>query len=118
MQLLRLLLVLVLAYTTEALASINKGILSPARITRGALGVASKGMGMIKPIFAAEAKLQANVLGDEAAKSAAEAQLEADVAAAPVVVYTYGLSPFSTECIAFLVAPPVLKRWLAILCVL
>ena len=83
-------------------SSINKGILSPARITRAALGVASQGMGLAKPLFAVEAKVQAEILGDDSAKSAAEAQLDSDIASAPVVVYTYGLSPFSTECIAFL----------------
>lgn len=82
--------------------AINKGILSPARVTRAALGVASQGMGLAKPLFAMEAKLQAQVLGDDSAKAAAEAQLDSDIASAPVVVYTYGLSPFSTECISFL----------------
>lgn len=64
------------------------------------LGVASLGMGLVKPLFKAEAQLQARVLlGD---REAARAQIEADVASASVVVYTYGLSPFSSECIGFL----------------
>ena len=68
------------------------------------LGVASLGMGLIKPIFKAEAALQATVLslGSEDVREQARAQIETDRNSAPVVVYTYGLSPFSTECKAFL----------------
>ena len=68
------------------------------------LGVASLGMGLIKPIFKAEAALQATVLslGSEDVREEARAQIETDRNSAPVVVYTYGLSPFSTECKAFL----------------
>merc|ERR1712086_257009 len=65
---------------------------------------ASLGMGLIKPIFKAEAALQATVLslGSEDVREQARAQIETDRNYAPVVVYTYGLSPFSTECKAFL----------------
>ena len=68
------------------------------------LGVASLGMGLIKPIFRAEAALQAAVmtLGSDEKKEEARAQIEQDKKKAPVVVYTYGLSPFSTECKSFL----------------
>ena len=68
------------------------------------LGVASLGMGLIKPIFKAEAAFQATVLslGSEDVREEARAQIETDRNSAPVVVYTYGLSPFSTECKAFL----------------
>mmetsp|Transcript_36504 Transcript_36504/g.87590 ORF Transcript_36504/g.87590 Transcript_36504/m.87590 type:complete len:194 (-) Transcript_36504:96-677(-) len=68
------------------------------------LGIASLGMGLIKPIFKAEAALQATVLslGSEDVREQARAQIETDRNSAKVVVYTYGLSPFSTECKAFL----------------
>ena len=68
------------------------------------LGVASLGMGLIKPIFRAEASLQATVLslGSADVREEARAQIEEDKKKAPVVVYTYGLSPFSTECKSFL----------------
>ena len=68
------------------------------------LGIASLGMGLIKPIFKAEAALQATVLslGSEDVREEARAQIETDRSSAPAVVYTYGLSPFSTECKAFL----------------
>ena len=57
------------------------------------LKVASLGMGLLKPIFAAEAKLQA-LSYDEAE---IQAKIQEEVKSAPVVVYTYGLSPFCTE---------------------
>ena len=67
-----------------------------------ALGLGSSGMGLLKPLFAAEARWQAEALGEEGSRAAAVAQIDAEVASAPVVVYTYGLSPFSTEALAFL----------------
>lgn len=94
------LLLLVVVHCAAAAAA-NPGILSPARVTRAALGVASQGMGLIKPIFGLEAKLQAQVLGSDSDRAAAQSRLAADTTA-PVVVYTYALSPFSTECIKFL----------------
>lgn len=83
-------------------ASVNVGILSPQRVVRAALGVASQGMGLAKPLFAVETKLQADILGDEQTKADAAATLDEECASAPVVIYTYGLSPFSTEAIKFL----------------
>ena len=56
------------------------------------------GMGLLKPIFAAEARLQALAYDDEEIK----AKIAADVKSAPVVVYTYSLSPFCTEAIKLL----------------
>ena len=64
-------------------------------------------MGLLAPVFAAEARWQAEALGDETTRAAAAAQLDADIASAPVVVYTYGLSPFSSEAIALLDAEGV-----------
>ena len=57
------------------------------------LKVASMGMGLLKPVFAAEAKLQALAYDEEEIR----AKIAADVKSAPVVVYTYSLSPFCTE---------------------
>merc|ERR1711991_1111554 len=59
-------------------------------------------MSLLKPIFAAEASWQAEALGDDAMRTSAIAQLDADIGSAPVVVYTYALSPFSTEALALL----------------
>merc|ERR1719331_3786785 len=68
------------------------------------LGIASLGMGLIKPLFKAEAAVQATVLslGSPDVREQARAQIKSDSGSAPVVVYTYGLSPFSVECKAFL----------------
>ena len=77
-------------------------LLSRPALTRAALGVGSAAMGLAKPAFAAEARWQADTLADEATVVAARAELDAECGSAPVVVYTYGLSPFSTEATALL----------------
>jgi hypothetical protein len=66
--------------------------------------VASSGMGLIKPLFVAEAQVQAAVLGGIAgvSDSDVEAEIEADKSANPILIYTYGLSPFSTEALSLL----------------
>ena len=65
---------------------------------------ASAGMGLLKPIFSAEASLQAAALGGLAGVDEAEvvAEIEAAKKANPVLIYTYALSPFSTEALALL----------------
>ena len=85
---------------TRSRVSLQMSESGPNRV----LGIASMGMGLIKPLFKAEAKLQATVLslGSEDVREQARAQIETDKSYAPVVVYTYGLSPFSVECKAFL----------------
>jgi glutaredoxin-related protein len=69
----------------------------------GAITAAGKGMSVLSPVFSAEADLQAFAtnLGnyDEAE---VQAEIEATIQEAPVVIYTYGLSPFSTEALAIL----------------
>ena len=83
--------------------------LSAAKLTSAALGVGSMGMGLLKPIFHKEAELQAELLGGDDARAEAVKRLDEEAASAPVVVYTYALSPFSTECLAFLDAIPGLQ---------
>jgi len=64
----------------------------------------SSGMGLIKPVFGIEAKLQAAALGTVAGVGVddATAEIEADKKASKVVIYTYKLSPFSTEALGLL----------------
>lgn len=62
------------------------GLLEPLKL-------ASVGMGLLKPVFAAEAQLQAGGYDREATRAA----LKEEAKSAPVVVYTYSLSPFCTE---------------------
>jgi len=75
---------------------------SPGKLAGAALGVASAGMGLLAPFFRWQAEWQAGALGGEGDRTAAAAQLDAEVASAPVVIYTYGLSPFSSEAVALL----------------
>jgi len=65
---------------------------------------ASAGMGLLKPVFVAEANIQAAVLGGLADVSDADVELEIEEAKKnnPILIYTYGLSPFSSEAIALL----------------
>lgn len=62
----------------------------------------ANGMNLLKPAFVAEAKLQANLLGGSVDKDDVLREIEAEVTSKPIVIYTYGLSPFSTEALAIL----------------
>merc|ERR1719231_1811751 len=60
-------------------------------------------MSLLKPLFSLEAKVQAAVLGAIGSVDVDEVKTElADLGKTPVVIYTYGLSPFSTEAISLL----------------
>jgi glutaredoxin len=65
------------------------------------IAVAAKGMSLLSPVFKVEAALQANLLGGSKKE---EAQLEIDAAKKQnkVLIYTYALSPFSTQAVALL----------------
>ncbi len=69
-----------------------------------AIKVAANGMSLLKPIFAAEASLQAAVLGGLAKVDPEEvkAAIEFEKKANGVLIYTYGLSPFSSEALSIL----------------
>lgn len=70
---------------------------------RGLLKPAGKFMSLLKPVFALENKLQAKLLGaKETDFVEAKKEIEETITNNDVVVYTYGLSPFSTEAIALL----------------
>jgi glutaredoxin-related protein len=62
----------------------------------------ARGMTLLKPVFAAEAKFQASLLGSKVDPESVSNEIAAEVKSKPVVIYTYGLSPFSTEAIAIL----------------
>jgi len=57
------------------------------------LKFAGSAMGVLKPLFAEQAKVQAAEYNQEEVR----AELEAEIKSAPVVLYTYGLSPFSSQ---------------------
>ena len=60
-------------------------------------------MALLGPVFTLENKLQAAALGAIGCVDSSDVKQEIeDDIKAPCVIYTYGLSPFSTECKAFL----------------
>jgi len=68
------------------------------------LRIASAGMGLIKPLFVAEASLQAAALGAIAkvSKDDVIAEINENKQQNACVIYTYKLSPFSSEALALL----------------
>jgi glutaredoxin len=81
-------------------AASSDDVISP----NAAIKVAAQGMSLLKPIFKMEAELQAAALGalakvdkDEVAKEVTDI-----VQANKIVIYTYALSPFSTEALSIL----------------
>ncbi len=70
---------------------------------RGPLKAAGKAMGLLAPVFRAENQLQAEAVGADAReRSEARQEVRRAIEQSPAVVYTYGLSPFSTEATALL----------------
>jgi len=77
-------------------------VFTKAKLVEASLAIGSAGMSLAKPLLAAEARWQAELLGDDEVRARAKSQVDADVASAPVLVYTYGLSPFSSQALALL----------------
>jgi glutaredoxin len=70
---------------------------------RGILKPAGKAMGFLSFLFKLENKLQAKVLGvEESDFVAARKEIDDTITSHKIVVYTYGLSPFSNEALAVL----------------
>jgi len=70
---------------------------------RGVLKPAGKAMKLLSIFFQIENKLQAKVLGaEESDYTAARKEIEDTINQNKIVIYTYGLSPFSTETTAVL----------------
>lgn len=69
-----------------------------------AIKLAANGMSLLKPIFVLEANLQAAVLGAifKVDKEDVAAEIESLKKENNVLIYTYGLSPFSTEALSML----------------
>ena len=66
--------------------------------------IAANGMSLLKPIFAIEANLQALLLGAilKVDKEAVASNIDTLKKENKVLIYTYGLSPFSTEALSIL----------------
>jgi glutaredoxin-related protein len=88
--------------STSALSASPSDDRSPNPIIK----VMAQGMGLLKPLFAAEAQIQATILGKLTGVD--EDEIEATIAANKksnkVLIYTYGLSPFSSEAVSMLEA--------------
>ena len=109
-------LTLLLASSVSAFAPVSSQsgarstVLSAAASVNGdvqpnpAIKVMAQGMGLLKPIFGAEAQLQAAILGK--ASGVNDEGVAADIQLAirnnKMVIYTYSLSPFSTEAVRML----------------
>ena len=81
---------------TIILASLS---LTNAYAPNAAVGIAAKGMGLLKPIFKLEAELQAAALGaiSKVDKEDVVAEINELKKKNKALIYTYGLSPFSVE---------------------
>ncbi len=64
-----------------------------------AISAAAKGMNLLKPLFKAEAQAQAAILGavSKVDKEAVIQEINQNKTKNKALIYTYGLSPFSTE---------------------
>ena len=74
----------------------------PTRNPSPVIKAMANGMTLLKPIFGAEAKIQASILGANVDELEVSQEIAAEVKSSPVVIYTYGMSPFSGEAIAIL----------------
>jgi glutaredoxin-related protein len=62
----------------------------------------ANGMTLLKPAFVVEAKIQASLLGSNVENTYVSKEIAQEISSSPIVVYTYGLSPFSSEAISIL----------------
>jgi glutaredoxin len=90
--------------SVAAIALLSTLSLTSAYSPNAAISVAAKGMGLLKPIFKLEAQIQAAALG--AIGKVDKEEIVADIknlkTKNKALIYTYGLSPFSTEAKAIL----------------
>ena len=92
------------ANTKLSMAAAEGTVAEAAPVPNPAIKLAANGMSLLKPIFALEANLQAAVLGAIANvdKDVVASNIETLKAENKVLIYTYGLSPFSTEALSLL----------------
>jgi glutaredoxin-related protein len=107
-------LTLLLAPSASAFAPVSQSnarstLLSAASVNgdvqpNPAIKVMAQGMGLLKPIFGAEAQLQAAILGKIGGvdEEAVAADIQLAIRNNKIVIYTYSLSPFSTEAVRLL----------------
>mmetsp|Transcript_26482 Transcript_26482/g.58012 ORF Transcript_26482/g.58012 Transcript_26482/m.58012 type:complete len:187 (+) Transcript_26482:145-705(+) len=83
-------------------ASVALSSEAPTRNPSPVIKAMANGMSLLKPVFGIEAKLQAAVLGGNVDELEVSQEIAAEIKANDVVIYTYGLSPFSAEATAIL----------------
>ncbi|KAL3903034.1 MAG: hypothetical protein SGILL_010601, partial [Bacillariaceae sp.] len=83
-------------------SALSSKVAASTKAANPVIKAAANGMTLLKPIFAAEAKLQASVLGNSVVQQEVSQEIDSEVKSSPVVIYTYGLSPFSTEAVSIL----------------
>ncbi|KAG7369052.1 glutaredoxin [Nitzschia inconspicua] len=94
---------ILLASTSDALSTKPPSAPAPAIVKANpVINLMANGMTLLKPVFAAEAKLQASLLGSGIVEQDVAQEIAAEVNSSPIVIYTYGLSPFSTEAVSIL----------------
>ncbi|KAL3823509.1 hypothetical protein ACHAXA_010831 [Cyclostephanos tholiformis] len=88
------------ASTDESVLAPPTPVITPNPVIK----LAANGMSLLKPIFKLEANLQAAVLGalTKVDKEAVASDIDTMKSTNDVLIYTYGLSPFSTEALAIL----------------
>mmetsp|Transcript_1449 Transcript_1449/g.3959 ORF Transcript_1449/g.3959 Transcript_1449/m.3959 type:complete len:184 (-) Transcript_1449:51-602(-) len=90
---------LALFFTVLAQAS---ALSSTAVVANPVIKLMANGMKLAKPAFVAEAKVQASVLGSGVDIDQVSEEIKNEVSRDKIVVYTYGLSPFSSEALSIL----------------
>uniref|UniRef100_A0A7S2YS75 Glutaredoxin domain-containing protein n=1 Tax=Entomoneis paludosa TaxID=265537 RepID=A0A7S2YS75_9STRA len=93
----------VLAFVAALLAT-NSAVALSSQVAGAnpAIKAMANGMSLLKPAFVAEAKIQASLLGGQVDSEEVAQEIASEVQADKIVIYTYGLSPFSTEAVAIL----------------
>ena len=98
----------ILLYTAIFAVFLTDGCFAlSAQVNRGpkpnpVVKVMANGMSLLKPAFVAEAKLQAAVLGGSVDEDEVKQEIMLETKSSKVVIYTYGLSPFSSEAVNIL----------------
>lgn len=82
----------------------DTGTVASRRSPNPVVKTLAQGMSLLKPAFVAEAKLQADILGANVDTSAVAQEIANEIQSNDIVIYTYALSPFSTEAIEMLKA--------------
>lgn len=92
-------LLLLFTLVTNALAMSSK---ATSRSPNPVIKAMANGMNLLKPAFVAEANLQAKILGSSEDAVEVAKEIETELKRKPIVIYTYALSPFSSEALAIL----------------